>query len=53
MFQTSGSWVTPIVGLCGELDISKLQLNHSEVNYISSYDHMTDSFEAYVLMMVV
>ena len=29
--QVSGSWVTPVLGYCGEIDVNRLRLNHAEV----------------------
>lgn len=32
--KITGSWVTPVVGMCGELDLANLHLNHSEVEEV-------------------
>ncbi|XP_052760127.1 mitochondrial coenzyme A diphosphatase NUDT8-like [Mya arenaria] len=30
----TGNWVTPVLGFCGEIDISQLKLNHREVEEV-------------------
>ena len=44
IFQRAGNWVTPVVGLCENIDLDKLTLNKSEVctNIIIPFLHTTN-----------